>query len=40
MFGGILPQKWGIVVKNETNDALNASGHAHTYVGIHADTVV
>lgn len=33
-FGGALPPKWGIVVLNMTNVALDSSGNAAEYVGI------
>lgn len=36
-FGGILPRKWGIVVKNSTNltGDTTAGNHAATYTGIY-----
>lgn len=37
-FGGRLPRKWGIVVRNYTNVALHASaGNAATFTGITED---
>lgn len=35
-FGGVLPRKWGIVVKNSSNLALNASGCSASYSGIYS----
>lgn len=34
-FGGILPRKWGIVVKNSSNLALASSGNSASYTGIY-----
>ena len=34
-FGGILPRKWGIVVKNSSNLALHTSGNSASYTGIY-----
>lgn len=38
-FGGRLPPKWAIVVRNESGAALAASGHAIDYVGIYLTTL-
>lgn len=38
-FGGILPDHWGIVVRNYTNLTLNASGNAARYQGVRAESV-
>jgi len=37
-FGGVLPERWGIIVKNESGAALDATGgsHAINYQGIYA----
>ena len=35
-FGGILPRKWGIVVRNYSGIALGASNNAASYTGIYA----
>jgi hypothetical protein len=35
-FGGILPRKWGIVVRNYSGLALHTSGHAASYTGVYA----
>ena len=37
-FGGRLPEKWGIVVVNDSGTALSATGsdHAVTYQGVYA----
>lgn len=39
-FGGVLPQKWGIVIKNNTGVTSNATGtnNAVTYVGVKYDS--
>lgn len=34
-FGGNLPEEWGIVVENQTGDALNASGNSAWYQGVY-----
>lgn len=33
-FGGILPERWGIIVHNDTDAAADASGHSAHYRGI------
>ena len=40
-FGGVLPSKWGVVVKNASGAALNATGGNHfiKYMGIKTDIV-
>jgi hypothetical protein len=40
-FGGILPRKWGIVLRNYTGVTLSATegDHAYSYTGIHYQTV-
>lgn len=35
-FGGVLPQKWGIIVMNQTGQALGAADNAAIYQGIYA----
>jgi hypothetical protein len=35
-FGGVMPRKWGLVVRNYTGVALDSSGNAATYTGISA----
>jgi hypothetical protein len=35
-FGGILPRKWGIVVRNYTGQALAADVNAASYSGVYA----
>ncbi len=35
-FGGVLPRKWGIVVRNYSGVALDSSGNSATYTGIYA----
>lgn len=35
-FGGVLPQKWGIVIMNQTGNTLNASGSSATWQGVYA----
>ena len=35
-FGGVLPRKWGIVVRNYCGIALNSSGNSATYSGVYA----
>ncbi len=39
-FGGFLPQRWGIVIENNTGVALNATGtnNETLYTGIHITT--
>lgn len=39
VFGGVLPRKWGIVVKNNCGIALAASGNSASYSGIYATSV-
>lgn len=40
-FGGVLPEKWGIVVKNNTGVALNATAGNHdiNYQGVQGQSV-
>jgi len=40
-FGGILPQRWGIIIENKSGAALDATGgsHAAFYQGVFAQTV-
>jgi len=40
-FGGQMPRKWGIVVRNYTNVTLSATGgdHVISYTGIHLQSV-
>jgi hypothetical protein len=40
-FGGQMPRKWGVVVRNYTNITFSATGsdHAISYTGIHLQTV-
>lgn len=38
-FGGVLPRKWGIVVKNSSGLALDSSGNSVAYSGITAQHV-
>lgn len=40
-FGGVLPDKWGIVIENKTGATLDATAgnHAAIYQGIYAQTV-
>lgn len=40
-FGGVLPQKWGIVVENKTGGTLDSTegNHAKLYQGVFAQTV-
>ncbi len=35
-FGGILPEKWGIIVENKTGGTLDASGNSAFYQGVYA----
>lgn len=37
-FGGILPQRWGIIIENKTGGALDATegNHTKTYQGVYA----
>lgn len=35
-FGGVMPRKWGLVIRNYTGQDLNASGSALSYSGIYA----
>lgn len=37
VFGGVLPRKWGFVIKNATNIALSSTegDHVHTYTGLY-----
>jgi hypothetical protein len=36
VFGGILPRKWGIVVRNYAGQTLVASGNSASYSGVYA----
>lgn len=38
-FGGVLPQKWGIIVRNYTGQSLNGSGNAAQYQGVLGQSV-
>lgn len=38
-FGGVMPQKWGIVLMNYSGAALAASGNTAKYYGIHYQSV-
>ena len=40
-FGGVLPEKWGIVIENKTGGTLDATGGNHSafYQGIQAQVV-
>ena len=38
-FDWILPRKWGIVVRNNTNVAFDTTGHAAKYTGIYFTNV-
>jgi len=37
-FGGVLPKKWGIIVKNQVGVALADSGNSAFYQGIYAQS--
>ena len=37
-FGGVLPDHWGIIVKNQLGVALSASGHSAFYQGVYAQS--
>jgi hypothetical protein len=39
-FGGFLPERWGIIIKNSTGAALNSTGGNHEihYRGVHVQT--
>ena len=37
-FGGILPQRWGIVVHNKTGQTLKSSDCSAAYQGLHAQS--
>lgn len=37
-FGGVLPDRWGIVVENQTGDALAASGNSAWYQGVYVES--
>jgi hypothetical protein len=39
LYGGVLPRKWGIVVKNSTGAAFSGSGCSAAYTGLHLTTV-
>lgn len=34
LFGGVMPRKWTVVVCNDTNQSLAASGNSMSYTGI------
>ncbi len=34
-FGGVMPERWGVVVENATGAALGASGHSVKYQGVY-----
>lgn len=34
-FGGVMPERWGLVVENATGAALAASGHSIKYQGVY-----
>ena len=38
-FGGVMPERWGLVVENSTGAALSATGHSIKYQGIYGQTV-
>ena len=40
-FGGVLPEKWGIVIENSSGAAFTATGsdHAVTYQGVYGQSV-
>lgn len=40
-FGGILPEKWGIIVENRTGGTLDSTegSHAKFYQGVYAQTI-
>ncbi len=40
-FGGVLPEKWGIVIENKTGGTLDATGgnHSAVYQGVYAQAV-
>lgn len=38
-FGGIMPQKWGLVLMNHSGAALAASGNTAKYYGVYATSV-
>lgn len=33
-FGGVLPQKWGIIIENKTGGTMNSSGNSSFYQGV------
>ena len=35
-FGGVMPRKWGIVVRNYSGQALTAAGNSVSYTGIYS----
>src|SRR5262245_11429657 len=38
-FGGVLPERWGVVVENATGAALGASGHGLAWQGVEGQSV-
>lgn len=38
-YGGVLPRKWGILVKNSTGASLAASNNSASHTGLHLTTV-
>lgn len=38
-FGGVLPERWGIVVRNYTGLTLNSSGNSAHYQGVEYESV-
>lgn len=40
-FGGVLPEKWGIIIENKTGGTLDATGGSHfaIYQGVYAQNV-
>jgi hypothetical protein len=38
-FGGVLPERWGVVIENRSGTALNSSGHSAYYQGVKLQVV-
>jgi hypothetical protein len=38
-FGGFLPEKWGVILENQTGGTMPASGHSVFYQGFFGQTV-